>query len=60
MMLALTQLVATCAICGSSKADNTVAFMATTLALALVPIAVFGCGLFFVVRAHRRASANQE
>ena len=55
-MLTLTELVASCAICGSSKADNDFAFALTALALASVPLVLLAIGVVLVVRAHRRAA----
>ena len=49
---------ASCAVCGASKADNDWAFGVTTLVLSLLPPVLFGVAMFFIVRAYRRRQAE--
>jgi hypothetical protein len=58
-LVVIAQQVAACAVCGSSKSPNDAAFGVTTLILSLLPPVMFGIGLFFVIRAHKKA-ANSE
>jgi hypothetical protein len=48
-----------CAVCGGAKADNDWAFGITTLILSVLPPILFGCFVFYIVRAYRK-SAREE
>ncbi len=45
-----------CAVCGGAKSDNDWAFGITTLILSGLPPILFAAGMFFIIRAHRRAA----
>jgi hypothetical protein len=59
-LVVIAQQVAACAVCGSSKSDNDLAFGVTTLVLSLLPPVLFGLGLFFVIRAHKKAAKSEN
>ena len=58
--LALAQSLAACAVCGSSKAENDLAFGITTLVLSVLPPILFGVGLFLILRAHKKARREEQ
>ena len=49
-----------CAVCGSAKAPNDWAFGLTTALLSFSPPLIFGCIVFVIVRAHKKAKRDES